>query len=47
MDPFRQGCYIYIGAEKCDLCPMYPLTQYLHSVAQLLDHISFSLMAPL
>ena len=25
MDPFRQGCYIYIGAEKRDLCPIRPL----------------------
>ena len=30
MDPFRQGCYIHIGAEKHNLCPMRPLTQYLH-----------------
>ena len=27
---FRQGCYIYIGAEKRDLCPMRPLTEHLH-----------------
>ena len=30
MDPFRQGCYIHIGAEKHNLCPMRLLTQYLH-----------------
>ena len=33
MDPFCQGCYkfiIYIGAGKCDLCPMRALIQYLH-----------------
>ena len=29
-DPFRQGCYIYIGAGKRDLCPVRALTQYLH-----------------
>ena len=29
-DPFRQGCYIYIGAGKCDLCLVCTLTQYLH-----------------
>ena len=30
MVPFRQGCYIHIGAEKHNLCPMRPLTLYLH-----------------
>ena len=30
MDPFRQRCYIYIGAGKHDLCPVCTLTQYLH-----------------
>ena len=30
MDPFRKGCYIHIGAEKHNLCPMSPLTQYIH-----------------
>ena len=29
-DPFRQGCHIYIGAGKRDLCPVRALTQYLH-----------------
>ena len=29
-DPFRQGCYIYIGAGKRDLFPVRALTQYLH-----------------
>ena len=29
-DPFRQGCYIYIGAGKCDLCLVCARTQYLH-----------------
>ena len=28
--PFRQGCHIYIGAGKRDLCPVRALTQYLH-----------------
>ena len=27
-DPFHQGCYIYIGAVKRDLCPVRTLTQY-------------------
>ena len=30
-DPFHQGCYIYIGAGKRDLCPVCTLTQYLHA----------------
>jgi len=30
MDPFRQRCYIYIGAGKRDLCPVCALTQYVH-----------------
>ena len=30
IDPFRQGCYIYIGAGKRDLCPVHALTQYLN-----------------
>ena len=30
MDPFCQRCYIYIGAGKCDLCPVCALTQYVH-----------------
>jgi len=46
MDPFRQGCYIYIGAEKRDLCPMHPLPSIYMCVAQLLAHISFSLRHP-
>ena len=29
-DPFRQGCYIYIGAGKRNLCLVRALTQYLH-----------------
>ena len=29
-DPFRQGCHIYIGAGKRNLCPVRALTQYLH-----------------
>ncbi|CAH3143535.1 unnamed protein product, partial [Porites evermanni] len=29
-DPFCQGCNIYIGAGKRDLCPVHALTQYLH-----------------
>ena len=29
-DPFRQGCHIYIGAGKRDLCPVRALSQYLH-----------------
>ena len=29
-DPFRQGCHIYIGAGKRDLCPFRTLTQHLH-----------------
>ena len=29
-DPFHQGCQIYIGAGKHDLCPVRALTQYLH-----------------
>ena len=28
--PFRQDCYIYIGAGKRDLCAVRALTQYLH-----------------
>lgn len=30
MDPFRQGCYIYIGTGKQDLCPVHALVQFLH-----------------
>lgn len=30
MDPFRQGCYIYIGTGKQDLCPVRGLVQFLH-----------------
>ena len=30
MDPFHQGCYIYTGAGKRDLCPVRALNQYLH-----------------
>ena len=30
MEPFCQGCNVYIGAEKRDLCPMHTLTLYLH-----------------
>ena len=29
-DTFRQGCHIYVGAGKRDLCPVRALTQYLH-----------------
>ena len=29
-DPFRQGCYIFIGCGKRDLCPVRALVQYLH-----------------
>ena len=29
-DPFRQGCYIYIGAGKRNLCLVRALTHYLH-----------------
>ena len=29
-DPFRQGCYIYIGTGRHDLCPVHALAQYLH-----------------
>ena len=29
-DPFHQGCYIYTGAGKRDLCPVRALNQYLH-----------------
>ena len=29
-NPFRQGCHIYIGAGKRDLCLVRALTQYLH-----------------
>ena len=46
-DPFSQGCYIYIGAGKCDLCLVCALPSIYTSVAQLLAHFSFSLMAPL
>ena len=28
--PFRQGCYIYIGTGRQDLCPVRALVQYLH-----------------
>ena len=29
-DPFRQGCYIYFGTGRQDLCPVHALVQYLH-----------------
>lgn len=29
-DPFRQGCYVYIGTGSSDLCPVRALIQYLH-----------------
>ena len=29
-DPFHQGCCIYTGAGKRDLCPVRALKQYLH-----------------
>ena len=29
-DPFHQGCYIYTGAGKRDLCHVRALSQYLH-----------------
>ena len=29
-DPFHQGCCIYTGAGKRDLCPVRALNQYLH-----------------
>ena len=29
-DPFRQGCYIYIGTGRQDLCPVCAVVQYLH-----------------
>ena len=36
-DPFHQGCHIYIGAGKRDLCPVRALTQYLHFRGSTLD----------
>ena len=29
-DPFRQGCFVYIGTGGQDLCPVRALVQYLH-----------------
>ena len=29
-DPFRQGCYVFIGSGKQDLCPVRALVHYLH-----------------
>lgn len=30
MDPFPQGCYVYIGTSLSDRCPDSALIQYLH-----------------